>query len=132
MGFSPGSAALYDNVPVISAFQAGKREANDSEECVRCLVAGSGHSPQRGLLPPVSWQPTPAGEMQQTLQIRGHASGFKNLREFRACKEHVLYSAGAEGTGQEGTLRILTLPCDQFDGFNIIDIFHCFSGEEEI
>ena len=36
----------------------------------------------------------------------------------------MLHFARAEGIGREGALRILTLHFDQFDAFNITEIFH--------
>lgn len=44
----------------------------------------------------------------------------------------MLRAAGAEGIGQGGMLKILTLHFDQFDRFNIIEIFHCCNREAEI
>lgn len=78
------------------------------------------------------WGQTPTTARQRKPQMKQRAADFKNLREFGARKWNVLPSARAEGIGQEGMFNILTPHFDQFDRFNIIEIFHCCNREEEI
>lgn len=111
-----------------AVFQAGVRRRSKRQWKV-CGEPGGRGSPPGALLSPVQ---TEVSTYSNKPCKSGAGIGLQNPQGVYGQQIHCAPFARAEGSGQEGALKSLPLHFDQFDRFNMIEIFHCFSRDEEI